>query len=297
VAVRAIIVDDEPAFIEAASRLLEGEGVDVVGAASTGAEAAEQVRRLEPDVVQIDVQLGEERGFDLARRLAATTDVPPTNMIMVSTHAADDLVDLVAVSPVLGFLSKSELSAAVISDFLEDRGHGHGCRHEALVYSSADELVAATTPFVRHALATDEAVLVVMRDAGQAHLREALDGEAPEIEFADATDWYRSTEHAFEAYHGYIHDHLERGGRRVRVVAEVIPSVTLPDWGRYEAEISVAMSSLPASFICAYDTRKLSAEVVGVAARTHHLLRTRDGVRPSAGYEPPGVFAQEREWR
>jgi hypothetical protein len=47
-----------------------------------------------------------------------------------------DLAELVAVTPVLGFISKLDLSAGAIRDLLADRNHGRGCRHEALIYSS-----------------------------------------------------------------------------------------------------------------------------------------------------------------
>jgi DNA-binding NarL/FixJ family response regulator len=291
VALRALIVDDHVAFIDAASRLLSEDGIEIVGAASTSVEAVELAERLQPDVVLIDIQLGPESGFDLARRLAGTTDA--ASMIVVSTHAEADFADLVAVSPVLGFLSKSDFSGGVIRDLLEDRAHGHGCRHEALVYSSSDELVAAATPFARRGLAADEVVLVVMREPGRALLRDALAGEASRIEFADAGEWYRSPQHAFEEYRRYIHGRLDRGADRVRVVAEVIPPAVPADWNRYEAEITVAMAAVPVSFVCAYDTRELHADLVAAASRTHPLLRGGDGPRPSPHYTDPAVFVRE----
>ena len=293
VALRALIVDDDAAFMEAARRLLEREGTDVVGSASTSADAVRQAERLQPDVVLIDIELGGESGFDLARQLAAATDGAPTNMIMISTHAAADFADLVAVTPVLGFLSKSHLSAAAIRDLLDDRAHGHGCRHEALVYGSSDELVAGSEPFLRQGLEADDVVLVVMREPGRALLREAFDGGAARIEFADAIDWYRTPQHAFEGYTRYLHDHLNRGVDRVRVVAEVVLPASADEWRRYEAKISVAMASVPVSFICAYDTRELPVDVVTDASLTHPLLRSADGARPNARYANPAALVRE----
>ena len=67
---RCLLVDDNEAFLEAASVLLEREGLTVVGVASSIAEALRQVRALRPDVILVDIGLGDESGFDLARLLA-----------------------------------------------------------------------------------------------------------------------------------------------------------------------------------------------------------------------------------
>jgi DNA-binding NarL/FixJ family response regulator len=124
VTIRALIVDDDPTFLEAATELLEEEGITMVGAASSSAEAEQEARRLRPDVVLIDVELGDESGFDLARQLAAANGMPPITMIMISTYSEDDFVDLIAASPARGFVSKYRVSAAAITDLLED---GDGC--------------------------------------------------------------------------------------------------------------------------------------------------------------------------
>jgi DNA-binding NarL/FixJ family response regulator len=300
VATRCLLVDDSAPFLEAASKLLEREGITVVGVASTVDEALARVRELQPDVTIVDIHLKGESGFDLAWRLAAASDEAPTSTILTSTHAEAELADLIAVTPVLGFIAKTDLSAEAIRDFLADRSHGHGCRHEALVYSSADELVAATVPFVRQGLARNEDVLVVLREPGRTVLREALDGDAARVEFADAVDWYRSPEHAFQGYSRYLNDRFERGAHRVRVVAEVVwpessATVDVAEWKRYEAGISAAMASVPVSFICAYDTRELPAGIVSDAQRTHPVLRTAEGARPSARYLQPVAFVRGLE--
>jgi CheY-like chemotaxis protein len=69
VVLRCLIVDDNLGFLEAARALLEQEGFVVVGVASTGAEATCSVAELQPEVTLVDIDLGEESGFDVARRL------------------------------------------------------------------------------------------------------------------------------------------------------------------------------------------------------------------------------------
>jgi CheY-like chemotaxis protein len=300
VALRSLLVDDSKVFLDAASRLLESQGLAVVGVATTSAEALACVRELEPDVTIVDIDLNGESGFDLAWQLASISDGPSPSTILTSTRSESDFAELVAVTPVLGFISKNELSADAIRDFLADRNHGRGCRHEALVYSSKDELAAGTLSFVQQGRTRGDRLLVVLREAGRTVLQEALGGDAAQIEFADAVEWYQSPEHAFQRYERYLADHFDHGAARVRVVAEVIwplksATADVAEWKRYEAGISPAMAAVPVSFICAYDTRELPAGIVMDARRTHPVLRSAEGARPSADYSQPAAFVRGLE--
>ena len=121
--VRCLLVDDNEPFIEAARVLLRRQGIDVVGAASTGAEALRLVRELQPDVVLVDIDLGRESGFELTRHLAQEPSLASSSVILISTHSEADFADLIAASPAIGFLSKSHLSAEAIRALLGgDRG-------------------------------------------------------------------------------------------------------------------------------------------------------------------------------
>jgi CheY-like chemotaxis protein len=114
VALRCLIVDDNPGFLGAASVLLEHEGIRVVGVASTGDEAIEQAGQLRPDVTLLDIDLGGDSGFEVARRLVAEPGLAPGHLIMISAHGADDFADLVEAGPAIGFLGKPTLSAGAI---------------------------------------------------------------------------------------------------------------------------------------------------------------------------------------
>jgi len=117
---RCLIVDDSRRFLAAARGLLERQGITVVGEASTSAEALRLSVELRPNVILLDIDLGGESGFDLARRLSRETNAPPSTMILISTHAEEDYADLIAASPAVGFLSKSALSAGAIRNLLGD---------------------------------------------------------------------------------------------------------------------------------------------------------------------------------
>ena len=110
--VRCVIVDDNPSVIAAARGLLERDGITIAGVASNAADGVRTVEELRPDVALVDIDLGGESGFELAARLA------PTTVILISTHAAGDYVDLVETSPAAGFLAKSDLSASAVRAIL-----------------------------------------------------------------------------------------------------------------------------------------------------------------------------------
>jgi DNA-binding NarL/FixJ family response regulator len=119
---RCIVVDDNPHFARAARLLLEREGFDVVGTASTGSEAAGLVRQLRPELVILDIDLGAESGFDVASQLRSPEiQVSPAkvpDIILVSIHDEEDFADLIRDSAAAGFLAKSDLSAAAICRLL-----------------------------------------------------------------------------------------------------------------------------------------------------------------------------------
>jgi DNA-binding NarL/FixJ family response regulator len=115
---RCLLVDDNDAFLEAATGLLQREGVTVVGVASSSAEGLRQARALRPDVILVDIGLGDENGFDLARLLARDGHGGSAEVIMISARAETDYTELIAESPAAGFLPKSDLSAREISRIL-----------------------------------------------------------------------------------------------------------------------------------------------------------------------------------
>src|SRR4051812_4585578 len=112
--IRCLIVDDNQPFLEAARVLLEREGLAVAGFATTGSEALRQAELLRPDVVLVDISLGEESGVELARRLMEDGAGGDATVVLISTRSEDDVADLVSESEAAGFVPKADLSAAAI---------------------------------------------------------------------------------------------------------------------------------------------------------------------------------------
>jgi DNA-binding NarL/FixJ family response regulator len=107
-ALRVLIVDDHPAYRDAARQVLAAAGFDVVAEAGDGAEAVRLARALHPDVVLVDVQLPGADGFQVARELAREPD-PPV-VVLVSSRPRTDYGRLVERSGARGFIDKAELS-------------------------------------------------------------------------------------------------------------------------------------------------------------------------------------------
>ncbi|MCW2913162.1 MAG: putative transcriptional regulator [Actinomycetia bacterium] len=127
VVLRCLIVDDNDHFLAVARDLLERQGISVVGVASTSADALARVDDLRPDVTLVDIDLGQESGFDLARRLDAASYAQRPSVILISAYAEKDFADMIADSPAVAFLSKSDISGRAIHDILGSKGDRGRC--------------------------------------------------------------------------------------------------------------------------------------------------------------------------
>jgi len=72
---RVVVVDDEPAILDAVSYTLRGEGYDV-DALSSGEEALRAVAAAPPDLLVLDLMLPGLSGVEVCRRTRASSDVP-----------------------------------------------------------------------------------------------------------------------------------------------------------------------------------------------------------------------------
>ena len=103
-----VLVDDHQAFRLATRELLSIQGHAVVGVAGCGATARCVVRRCKPDLVLVDVRLGQESGFALSRKL--TREHPGLAVVLMSAdddHGGDPL--LLRASGARAFVAKTAL--------------------------------------------------------------------------------------------------------------------------------------------------------------------------------------------
>jgi len=71
----------------------------VAGVASNSVEAVRQARALRPDVILVDIGLGGESGFDLARLLTQDAQVGDATVLLISARPESDYGELIAASP------------------------------------------------------------------------------------------------------------------------------------------------------------------------------------------------------
>ena len=83
---RVLVVDDHPEALEAICELLEAHGHDVAAVAD-GRAALKQCSLRTPDLVLVDVRLGDESGFDVARALVSAH--VGLQVVLMSMNPAD----------------------------------------------------------------------------------------------------------------------------------------------------------------------------------------------------------------
>jgi DNA-binding NarL/FixJ family response regulator len=108
--VRVLIVDDQATFRLAARELLLARGHSVVGEVGDGSAALDAAARLTPDAVLLDLVLGSESGFDVARAL--TRHTPGLPVLLVSVDGANVSGERVRDCGACAFLLKEQLPAA-----------------------------------------------------------------------------------------------------------------------------------------------------------------------------------------
>jgi DNA-binding NarL/FixJ family response regulator len=119
--VQVLVVDDQPPFRAAARAVVRRIGeFDLVGEAASGEEAVAMAEKLAPDLVLMDINMGEMNGIEATRLV--TTARPDTVVILVSTYAAEDLPADARTSGAAAYVHKDELSPRLLRRLWETRG-------------------------------------------------------------------------------------------------------------------------------------------------------------------------------
>jgi DNA-binding NarL/FixJ family response regulator len=110
--IRVLLVDDHPAFLA----LIEGElaalrHLTVVGYAQSGREALDQVDRLQPDLVILDIAMPYMNGLEVARRIK--TQARPVAVVLVSLYDTP-IYRSVSTSIADGFVAKDALDTQLL---------------------------------------------------------------------------------------------------------------------------------------------------------------------------------------
>jgi DNA-binding NarL/FixJ family response regulator len=109
---RILIVDDHPLTRDALSGLLAQQGFEVVGTASDGAEAVEAARRLQPELVLLDLSMPGISGLEALPKIR---DAAPGCEVVVLTASGteDNLLGAIR-GGAAGYLLKSEAPERIV---------------------------------------------------------------------------------------------------------------------------------------------------------------------------------------
>jgi DNA-binding NarL/FixJ family response regulator len=118
---RIIIADDHSLFREGLVSLLQTRGIEVIGEASSGAEAVDLTRCLKPDVVLMDLGMPDMGGLEATRLISA--ELPEVKVVILTISQADDDLFEAIRSGAHGYLLKNT-SSTEFFDLLEALEHG-----------------------------------------------------------------------------------------------------------------------------------------------------------------------------
>jgi DNA-binding NarL/FixJ family response regulator len=115
---RVLIADDHRLFAEALEAILAtDERIEVVGQAGDGSEAVELARRLDPDVVLMDVSMPVLDGFEATREIRAASDDTLVLMLTGSNSRAD--VDRSREVGASGYVTKDRIASELVAAIVE----------------------------------------------------------------------------------------------------------------------------------------------------------------------------------
>lgn len=120
--IRVVLADDQRVIREGLELMLGLiDGITVVGAAADGAEAVELTRRLEPDVLLVDLHMPGVDGVNATRRVRALP-VPPAVVVLTTMDDRETIVAALRAGA-LGYLTK-DADAAAIGDAISSAAAG-----------------------------------------------------------------------------------------------------------------------------------------------------------------------------
>jgi NarL family two-component system response regulator LiaR len=111
--IRVMIVDDHVIVREGLRALLtKSEDLEVVGEASNGQEAIQQIESTKPDVVLMDLVMPEMDGIEAIERITAENE--NIRILVITTYSGDDLVFPAIKAGAHGYLLKDSGSERLV---------------------------------------------------------------------------------------------------------------------------------------------------------------------------------------
>jgi DNA-binding NarL/FixJ family response regulator len=115
VTITVLIADDQPLMRAALRTCLEAEpDIRVIAEASDGAQAVQLTRRLNPDVVLLDVRMPHVDGIEATRQLVDPLVAEPVKVLMMTTFDLDEYLVEALRAGASGFLLKDAAAEEVV---------------------------------------------------------------------------------------------------------------------------------------------------------------------------------------
>jgi two-component system response regulator DevR len=175
---RVLVVDDHEVVRAGLRAVLESEeGIQVVGEAGTTREAVEEAQALKPDVVLLDVRLGEEGdvgGIEACREIRS--DLPETRVLMFSSYGERETVVSSLLAGASGYLMKNVGRSQLISA-LRAVGQGESLLDPSVTKPVLDRLVELSASAKKDDPLSDrekEVLLLVAKGRTNREIAEAL---------------------------------------------------------------------------------------------------------------------------
>ena len=109
--VKVLIADDNRAVLSQVSKVL-GRSYDVVAALEDGSSVLREFPRYKPDVVVLDISMGDPSGIDVARQLR--DNGCRSKIIFLTVHEDADFVNAAMGAGGSGYVVKSRMNAELI---------------------------------------------------------------------------------------------------------------------------------------------------------------------------------------
>ena len=139
--IRILIADDHPVFRDGIRRLLdEQEGIEVVGQANDGEEAVVLAKKLEPDLVIMDIMMPKLSGIDATKEIK--TEFPGTAVLLLSGYDNEPNVLAALRAGAAGFLSKGAHSSEIVHAVKSIR-MGEPVLDQSIAYKILTRMVSA----------------------------------------------------------------------------------------------------------------------------------------------------------
>jgi len=148
--VRVFLLDDHAVVLDGLSELLGSvEGLEVVGTATTAAQALARIPAAAPDVAVLDVQLPDGNGVDVCREVRST--MPQTYCLMLTSHDDHDAVVASVLAGASGYVLK-EVRTAGLVDAIRQVAMGRSLLDPAVIARVMDRVRETSRPHTNSTL-------------------------------------------------------------------------------------------------------------------------------------------------